>query len=694
MGLFSSTLLVLFVVTSSGFLSAVSAAASTDGTDVVIVSNNDLDPLNYNRASVILLKDNFTCIEAQGACEGLQESLIQAPTPNGLNADGLSLYLTSPRHGAQLPASQQLWISGINGSCSVFQSNQDSNAVSSSSDSSQRLPALCTNAAYLTRSNITLPNTDFTIDVPTANAGILTGFRDKFSFRFLGVKYAQPTGGQGRFQPPEALQVSADTQRSALEYGPMCAQVPDADNGHQLYTSEDCLSLNVYTPVVHVDKTGEGSPAKLPVMFFIHGGGLNTGDSGPFPYNMTTSGFVGNSTANIYDGTNLVSFGGVVLVTINYRLNAFGFFNGSNAAFHDVLLALSWVQDNIGAFGGDKSRVMVFGESAGGSMTRFLLGANPKHTQGLLSAAAVLSDFPTSYPFLTSEESMDRSLTLAKALDCEPCSTTTLTDTGYSCVTQKSASDIVNASLKANIQWSITIDGDYILGNIEDSIKDGNYTKVPTIWSNTVCEFCYFIPSSIPPDSPPSTFPGDVAMFFNDTDTRTVLKRPDLYPYQTALSKDGISGSVITLADLLTDYYVHCPSSYLASLETNATKGQTKVYKADFSVGLGSPLTPNPSTCTGQVCHADDLYLVFATAETDNLYQPMSLDQVHLMQEVVSRWTELAWTGTPNYEGAPAQWDPFVGDNDYVVGANYSYAVQPYRKAQCDFVTAQLGFVF
>ena len=70
---------------------------------------------------------------------------------------------------------------------------------------------------------------------------------------------------------------------------------------------------------------------------------------------MTTSGFVGNSISNIYDGTNLVSYGGVVLVTINYRLTALGWFNASNAALKDALLALQWVQDNIESFGGDVS---------------------------------------------------------------------------------------------------------------------------------------------------------------------------------------------------------------------------------------------------------------------------------------------------------------------------------------------------
>lgn len=70
---------------------------------------------------------------------------------------------------------------------------------------------------------------------------------------------------------------------------------------------------------------------------------------------------------------------------MNYRLTTLGWFNASNAALKDTLLALQWVQDNIEAFGGDPTKVLIYGESAGGIMTRYLLGTNPKYTEGLFS---------------------------------------------------------------------------------------------------------------------------------------------------------------------------------------------------------------------------------------------------------------------------------------------------------------------
>lgn len=92
-------------------------------------------------------------------------------------------------------------------------------------DLSSRLPALCTNSAPLTRSNVMSHDTTRQIDVSTPKAGILRGFRDKFAWRFLGVKYTESTAGQGRFQPPRPLDVPSNTVRTALAYGPFCAQV-------------------------------------------------------------------------------------------------------------------------------------------------------------------------------------------------------------------------------------------------------------------------------------------------------------------------------------------------------------------------------------------------------------------------------------------------------------------------------------
>jgi para-nitrobenzyl esterase len=141
--------------------------------------------------------------------------------------------------------------------------------------------------------------------------------------------------------------------------------------------SEDCLVLNVWTP-------GLGDDARRPVLFRIHGGGFGAG----------------SGSWNWHDGTNLARRGDVVVVTVNHRLSPLGYlyldeiggpdYAGSgNAGMMDLVLALKWVQDNAGAFGGDPDRVMIFGESGGGAKVSLLL-AMPD-AKGLFHRAVIQS---------------------------------------------------------------------------------------------------------------------------------------------------------------------------------------------------------------------------------------------------------------------------------------------------------------
>lgn len=199
---------------------------------------------------------------------------------------------------------------------------------------------------------------------------------------FKGIRYAAPPVGDLRFRapvPPEPWTEVAD----ASEYGCACPQPPlpgiPLDLGAR--QDEDCLTLNIWAP------TG-GAGAK-PVMVWLHGGAYVLG-SGSQPF---------------YDGNRLADSGDVVIVTVNYRLGAFGFldlsvFNrptstfDSNIGLRDVLAALQWVQDNIAAFGGDPERVTLFGESAGAGLVTTLLAVPA--AKGLFSAAIAQSSPATS----------------------------------------------------------------------------------------------------------------------------------------------------------------------------------------------------------------------------------------------------------------------------------------------------------
>jgi para-nitrobenzyl esterase len=184
--------------------------------------------------------------------------------------------------------------------------------------------------------------------------------------RFLGIRYGQAA----RFQaprPPRPTRATID----ALGYGPSSPQ----SGLDELTKSEDCLFLNVWTPVTH-------RQAQLPVMVYFHGGAYSSG----------------SANNPLLDGRHLAARGSVV-VTVQHRLNAFGYLylarldprfpDSGNAGQLDLILALQWVRDNIAGFGGDPGKVTVFGQSGGGAKIATLMGTPA--AAGLFHRAATMS---------------------------------------------------------------------------------------------------------------------------------------------------------------------------------------------------------------------------------------------------------------------------------------------------------------
>src|SRR5262252_3950266 len=225
-------------------------------------------------------------------------------------------------------------------------------------------------------------------DVETTN-GVVRGMANTGIKIFRGIPYGADTGGKNRFMPPKKPTPWSGV-RNSIGYGPISPQTASgfrSDYSQMIQwdkhigtggMSEDCLSLNVWTP-------GVNDNARRAVLVSFHGGGWATG-SGNGP---------------MYDGGQLSLLGDVVVVTVNHRLASFGYTHlaavGAPDEFRsagvcgvmDMVASLEWVRDNISAFGGDPSRVMIFGQSGGGSKTSTLL-ATPA-AKGLFHRAAVQS---------------------------------------------------------------------------------------------------------------------------------------------------------------------------------------------------------------------------------------------------------------------------------------------------------------
>ncbi|XP_071973228.1 fatty acyl-CoA hydrolase precursor, medium chain-like isoform X1 [Engystomops pustulosus] len=282
---------------------------------------------------------------------------------------------------------------------------------------------------------------------------------------FLGIPFAKPPIGKLRFANPEPPEPWSSV-RDASENHPMCLQVLDALDGLSEYyqssfkmprASEDCLYLNVYTP------RDRDVKSKLPVMVFIHGGGLFAG------------------LASVYDGSALSAYENVVVVTIQYRLGVLGFLSTGddqlhgNYGFMDQIASLQWVQESISDFGGDPTSVTIFGESAGAISVSALV-ASPL-SNGLFHRAIAESGAITMPGFVVRkpEDLINAQNLVAKISGCDLAS---IAD----CLRKKSEKDFIDIATAMGMQpFPASVDGAFLPKPPEEMLANKESNKVPFI---------------------------------------------------------------------------------------------------------------------------------------------------------------------------------------------------------------------
>jgi carboxylesterase type B len=277
--------------------------------------------------------------------------------------------------------------------------------------------------------------------VVRTDKGAVRGLRADGVDKFLGIPYSAPPVGALRWQPP-APAARWRGVRPATAYGARCPQLPSSNGAGS--ENEDCLTLNVFRT------RGRG----LPVLFWIHGGGLV------------------NGSGDQHDGALLARTNGIVVVSINYRLGVFGFLAapglGAGAGDFGLLdqqAALRWVRRNIGAFGGDPRRVTIAGESAGGFSTCANL-ASPT-VRGLFDAAIVQSGSCISQPLAASQAAGSA---FAQKLGCADAA----------CLRSKSVAEL----LAQSFQPTITSGGPELPEAPADAIAAGHFPRVPVIYGS------------------------------------------------------------------------------------------------------------------------------------------------------------------------------------------------------------------
>ncbi|XP_023206732.1 acetylcholinesterase-like isoform X2 [Xiphophorus maculatus] len=480
---------------------------------------------------------------------------------------------------------------------------------------------------------------------------------------FRGIPYAKPPTEYRRFRPPEPMD-NWDDVKNAQDLPNSCYQLRDKTfpgfEGAEMWNpntpvSEDCLYLNIWAPVF---KTPTPQPAdSVPVLVWIYGGAFMTG----------------TSTLDIYQGHFLCKSQNVVVVTMNYRLGPLGFLAipnnpniQGNQGLLDQRLALKWVADNIAAFGGDPTKITLFGESAGAASVGFHL-LSPG-SQGLFQRAVMQSGIPNAaWATANKTEIYDRSLKLAKLLDCpvddparlEYC----LLNADPEKMSLKQFENLVPPSI-LTMPFVPHIDGDVIPSDIETLLSSSTLPKKELLIGLNKDEGTYFLFYGMPG----FTLEGESFITrknFMDglplvlTNSSEIVKETAISHYTDWQDENNTKTNRDEMGRMVGDVLFNCPLMDFATRYAERG-GNTFLYFFD------QMSSKNPWPKWAGVMHGYEIEFVFGMPLNESL--KYTWDEMTVSKKIMHHFGAFARSGNPGFKGG--EWPLFTADTQEYVTLN------------------------
>ncbi|XP_040838504.1 cocaine esterase-like isoform X4 [Ochotona curzoniae] len=448
---------------------------------------------------------------------------------------------------------------------------------------------------------------------------------------FLGIPFAKPPLGPLRFAPPEPAEAWSGV-RDGTSHPAMCPQdlaVMEKDVVDTTLTlmsmpmSEDCLYLSIYVPA----HAREGS--KLPVMVWIHGGGLVIG------------------TASNYDGSTLAAFEDVVVVTIQYRLGVLGFFStgdqhaSGNWGYLDQVAALRWVQQNIAHFGGNPDRVTIFGESAGGiSVSSHVLSPM---SQGLFHGAIMQSGVAVMPGLITNSAEMISSV-VANLSGCGQVDSETL----VGCLRAKSEEEMLEMT-KAFKIISGVVDGFFLPRHPYELLASADFQPVPSIIGVNNDEYGWIIPKFLEIRDPQKEMDRAAVEKLIHQNSEEWMLPPDIEePLVNEYLGDNKDPKTLMAQyqEMMADALFVMPALHVAHFQ----RSHAPVYFYEFQHSPNFMKDLRPTYVKAD--HGDELFFFFRSIFFETKVT-LTEEEELLSRRMMKYWANFARTGNPNSEGLP-----------------------------------------